>query len=564
MTNGGYVKKNLFALALALSFFFPSPDYAETPPSPALRVVQWNVFYEGLGTDGIRNRGRQVATLAALNPDVVTMNELTANAAVDYAAGLERATGVHWYHHHVSGAGRLWGNAVLSRYPIVAAGGYRFRVGASRSIAQATLDVDGATVNVFATHLDSGDHAANRAAQAQELLAFVEGFPTPRIFAGDLNARPDWAEIRPLSADYDDLWMSTVYGGTARSYAANPPHRYTRTRGGRLDYIFASRDLLARECQVPDLRDLTNTNVKTFVKTTDDDGVRPSDHNLVSCVVAWNDPPPADPVDDTDTDTDTDGAVGAGGGAGDADDPVDNDDSGNGETNPDVEPDPDDGLPPVDACGVENADESVLAQPQLPADASNDDIVLRPATAATLAGNWVVESDCSAAGGARVVNPDLGLPVTAAVPDPVDYIDMTFNAEAGKPYRLWMRAKAAANNWANDSVSVQFSGAVDALGAPTYRIGTEGRTLLRLEDCVGCGLSGWGWQDNGFGPGVLGREIYFETTGPQTIRIQRREDGISIDQIVLSARTWLSTPPGPTKHDATILSVKQGEPLKDN
>jgi hypothetical protein len=63
---------------------------------------------------------------------------------------------------------------------------------------------------------------------------------------------------------------------------------------------------------------------------------------------------------------------------------------------------------------------------------------------------------------------------------------------------------------------------------------------------------------------VLGRQIYFETTGPQTIRIQRREDGISIDQIVLSARTWLSTPPGPTKHDATILSVKPGEPLKDN
>ena len=28
--------------------------------------------------------------------------------------------------------------------------------------------------------------------------------------------------------------------------------------------------------------------------------------------------------------------------------------------------------------------------------------------------------------------------------------------------------------------------------------------------------------------------MYFATTGPQTIRIQRREDGISIDQIVLS------------------------------
>jgi len=545
------VKRNLLVLGVVLCLFFPPRDAAaDSPDAPALRVVQWNVFYEGLGTDGIRDRARQAATLAALHPDVVTLNELTAAAALDYAARLERATGVHWYHHHMSGAGRLWGNAILSRYPIVAASGYRYTAGASRSIAQAALDVAGATINVFATHLDSGDHARSRAAQAQELLAFVEGFPAPRIFAGDLNARPDWAEIRPLSADYDDLWMSAVHRGTARSYPANPPHRYTRTRGGRLDYIYASRDVAAHECEVPDLRDLTNTNVTTFVKTTDDDGVRPSDHNLVACLVSWNAPPPADPPDGTDADT---------GGAGESDEDGGNtgepggNDSGGGQTDPGDEADPDSGLPPGDTCGQDSADTSLPAAPEAEAAPSNDEIVLRPAVAAALAGNWIVERDCGAAGGARITNPDLGLPATAAAAEPVDYFDMTFNADAGKPYRLWMRARAAQDNWANDSVSVQFSGAVDVLGAPTYRIGTAQRTLLRLEDCVSCGLSGWGWQDNGFGAGVLGAEIYFETSGPQTIRIQRREDGISIDQIVLSAGTWLSTAPGPSKDDATIV-----------
>jgi hypothetical protein len=39
------------------------------------------------------------------------------------------------------------------------------------------------------------------------------------------------------------------------------------------------------------------------------------------------------------------------------------------------------------------------------------------------------------------------------------------------------------------------------------------------------------------------------------MRIQQREDGLSIDQIVLSPDTYLSASPGPTKHDRTILAI---------
>ena len=63
------------------------------------------------------------------------------------------------------------------------------------------------------------------------------------------------------------------------------------------------------------------------------------------------------------------------------------------------------------------------------------------------------------------------------------------------------------------------------------------RPKYNLEDCSGCGVSGWGWQDNGYGTGVLGPLIYFSDDGPQTIRMQTREDGLSIDQIVLSHTT---------------------------
>jgi hypothetical protein len=130
---------------------------------------------------------------------------------------------------------------------------------------------------------------------------------------------------------------------------------------------------------------------------------------------------------------------------------------------------------------------------------------------------------------------------------------MTFNAEAGRAYRLWIRGKADNNSWANDSVFVQFSASVTSSGTSTYRIGSTSAAEMNLEDCSGCGLSGWGWQDNGWGVGVMGPVIYFQTTGVQTIRIQTREDGLSIDQIVLSPSTYLNNSPGTLQNDTVIL-----------
>lgn len=67
-------------------------------------------------------------------------------------------------------------------------------------------------------------------------------------------------------------------------------------------------------------------------------------------------------------------------------------------------------------------------------------------------------------------------------------------------------------------------------------------------------MSGWGWADNGYGAGVLGPTVYFETSGPQTIRIQAREDGLGIDQVVLSSVYYVTTAPGAIHTDSTILA----------
>jgi hypothetical protein len=198
-------------------------------------------------------------------------------------------------------------------------------------------------------------------------------------------------------------------------------------------------------------------------------------------------------------------------------------------------------LPPSDGSGSEPP----------PTTCEAGEIVMHTIDA-TVHGQWVKLTDTTAASSTRAIDADSGAPrVAAPLAAPVNFIELTFFAEANVDHRLWIRGRAVANHWANDSAYVQFSDSITASGGPLWRIGTTSGTRYQLEDCDGCGVSGWGWNDNA---GVaLGTPVRFATTGMHTIRIQTREDGLSIDQIVLSAERFLTTPPGPLKNDATIL-----------
>jgi hypothetical protein len=67
-------------------------------------------------------------------------------------------------------------------------------------------------------------------------------------------------------------------------------------------------------------------------------------------------------------------------------------------------------------------------------------------------------------------------------------------------------------------------------------------------------VSGWGWEDDGWGAvntnGVL---LRFPQGGAQSIVIQTREDGVSVDHVVLSSQKYLTARPGAAKNDTTIL-----------
>jgi hypothetical protein len=52
--------------------------------------------------------------------------------------------------------------------------------------------------------------------------------------------------------------------------------------------------------------------------------------------------------------------------------------------------------------------------------------------------------------------------------------------------------------------------------------------------------------------------LYFDSAGTQTVRVQIREDGVAIDQIMLSPDEFRSSAPGRLTNDDTIYSENAG------
>lgn len=155
---------------------------------------------------------------------------------------------------------------------------------------------------------------------------------------------------------------------------------------------------------------------------------------------------------------------------------------------------------------------------------------------------WTQVSDATAAGGIRAYNPNKNAPkINSPSPNPSSYYAIGFIADPTQTYKLWVRLKADGNSPYNDSVWVQFTGSSYSLP-------------VNLEECSGCGESGWGWEDDGWGSvNKNGITLRFPDGYYHEIWIQQREDGVSIDQIVLSSEKYLTTRPGAAKNDMTVL-----------
>ena len=146
------------------------------------------------------------------------------------------------------------------------------------------------------------------------------------------------------------------------------------------------------------------------------------------------------------------------------------------------------------------------------------------------------ESDETAADGIRIEDmPDLGQRVgghfgKAAESSPEHYVDFGFSALAGIDYHIWarMRVVTTGNTGTSDSFFIQFSDSLKD-GFEINRIGTSEALA------VSNGSRDWGWDDNYVDAGTTGEIFRVESDGEHVVRVQRREDGNSFDQLLISS-----------------------------
>ena len=210
------------------------------------------------------------------------------------------------------------------------------------------------------------------------------------------------------------------------------------------------------------------------------------------------------------------------------------------------------------APGTLKNDETVVdgsGQPAPPPGASIDEIALHATDATLLAGAWTRTADTTAASGVRRKSQRR----CGESDDRASESRALRRADV--PRRRGQRATgcgfaARRRRTGGPTIRCTSSSATRSptLAPPSTASARRPGAEINLEDCSGCGLSGWGWQDNGYGVDLLGADIRFATGGLHTIRVQVREDGIGIDQIVLSASRYFRLPPGTLKNDGTILT----------
>lgn len=133
------------------------------------------------------------------NPDLVALQEVDVNTKrsginLDQAKELAALTGMNYFYAKaIDYDGGQFGDAVLSRFPIIESVRYQLPVtdklgGETRSVAMVKVEKDGQQFLFASTHLDHLSAEDNRVLQANELVKIVKTLQLPLIIAGDFNA----------------------------------------------------------------------------------------------------------------------------------------------------------------------------------------------------------------------------------------------------------------------------------------------------------------------------------------------------------------------------------------
>ncbi|MFN4296273.1 MAG: endonuclease/exonuclease/phosphatase family protein [Brevundimonas sp.] len=234
-------RRRLLPLAVAL----PLAACAAVPAadSPAeLTVVTFNIWHD-MG-DWPARRPLVIEALREMDADVIALQEVLQDTDLpNQAEDIARALGgysVHFVSVDPPSQARRYGNAVLTRLPVLETGEHRLRpLKDSRTLATVRVSVNGRPIQIAATHLHhTPEGGALRASQIDDALAVIGPGQGPVILLGDFNApaeAPEFEEVREIFAD-------ALQGADPAAAARSTLVTAHGHRSARIDHIFVQAD----------------------------------------------------------------------------------------------------------------------------------------------------------------------------------------------------------------------------------------------------------------------------------------------------------------------------------
>ncbi len=208
------------AIVVPLLAFLTAPATPEPqPPKVTFRLMTYNV-HQGFNASQIPSVDEIVATIAHESPDVLVLEEVVRGWMIDEQHDVLSvlAQRLEMYYTFLPTIGDLYGNAVLSRYPMEVVKRVPYAPGPTlRNQPRGALFVRIGDLLVVGTHLDhTSDGTFVRQDQVRTILREI-GDATAVVVAGDLNAEPADIEIRLFDqAGFQDLGQAagtTTTGG---------------------------------------------------------------------------------------------------------------------------------------------------------------------------------------------------------------------------------------------------------------------------------------------------------------------------------------------------------------
>jgi endonuclease/exonuclease/phosphatase family metal-dependent hydrolase len=222
-------------------------DPGATEPLPSEFTAMTYNIQAGFSRDNYWDLEEIAAVIETADPHVVVLQEVGRGwpilGGMDQARWLSQRLDMQLVWGPAS-RDDLWGNAILTRAPVISADQVKFDVTENlrRGAVGAVLESDAGPVTVIGTHLDNpGDATSARQAQITQLLDFWEG-AEPALIAGDFNADPG-----------SDAMVTLEDSGFTDTGELLGVDATTSQDNRRIDYVLITPGLAVVEADIPDV-----------------------------------------------------------------------------------------------------------------------------------------------------------------------------------------------------------------------------------------------------------------------------------------------------------------------